>query len=337
MRTSPTPGNTAGVLTRDTSPPMTERDLTVGRLSVAPTMLRELTADVAAEQAAKPPAAGEWSIVEVVRHVVEGDRDTFLPRLRRMLAEHRPAFETAGSAPGDASDLATLVAAFASAREQVARILAGLDGAGWRREGVSPSRGALTVEAYARSMDAHDTEHLRQIQDGRARLGLRPKRCEARAPLAPADLGAALAAAAGRLRAVGAGLGEAQHRHRPAPGEWCLNEVMAHLLHVETELFLPRLRRIADEEIPRFPAFSPGPWAGERDHSLDAFDASLAAFERARAETLTFLRALPDAVRERLGVSGFFGPLTLRQYATHVADHDVEHLAQMARCRAAAP
>jgi uncharacterized damage-inducible protein DinB len=314
---------------------MTERALIVARLAAAAGLLRELTSDVTAEQAARSPAAGEWSIVEVVRHLVEGDRDTFLPRLRRMLAETRPAFDKTAGAAGDASDLATLVAAFASARAQVAKILESLDAAGWRREGVSPSRGTLTVEAYARSTDEHDTEHLRQIQDVRARLGLRPKRCEARAPLAPADLTTALTAGAGRLRAVGAGLGEAQRRRRPAPGEWCLNEILAHLLHVETELFLPRLRRMLAEDHPRLPAFSPEPWARERDHSLEAFDESLAAFERARAETIAFLRALPDAARERLGVSGFFGPLTLQQYATHIADHDIEHLAQMARARGA--
>jgi DinB superfamily len=315
---------------------MTEQALMLSRLSTAPGMLRELTADATGEQAAKPPAPGEWSIVDVVRHLVEGDRDTFLPRLRRVVAETRPVFAKTSPPAGDRSDLATLVAAFASAREQVMKILIGLDAAGWRREGVSPSRGALTVEAYARSMDEHDTEHLRQIQDVRARLGLRPKRCEARAALPPVDLVAALAAAAGRLRAVAAGLDEGRRRFRPAPEAWCLNEVMAHLLHVETELFLPRLGRIVDEDRPTFPAFSPEPWARERDHSLDAFDASLAGFERARAETLAFLRALPPEAGDRLGVSGFFGPLSLRQYATHVADHDIEHLAQMAACRASA-
>jgi hypothetical protein len=314
---------------------MTGRALIQARLAAAGAMLHELTSDVTSEQAARPPASGEWSIIDVARHLVEGDRDKFLPRLRRMVAEPRPVFDRTGGLAGDASDLATLVAAFGSARAQVTKILDGLDAAGWLREGVSPSRGPLTVEAYARSTDKHDTEHLRQIQDVRARLGLRPKRCEARAPLPPADLVAALAASAGRLRAVGAGLGEAQRRHRPAPGEWCLNEVMAHLLHVETELFQPRLRRILDEDEPRFPAFSPEPWARERDHSADPFDESLEAFEWARATTLTFLRGLPDGARERLGVSGFFGPLTLAEYATHIADHDIEHLAQMARARAA--
>lgn len=110
---------------------------------------------------------------------------------------------------------------------------------------------------------------------------------------------------------------------------------MAHLLHVEAELFLPRLRRIAAEDLPRFTPFSPEAWSRERDHGLEPFDASLAAFEQARTATIAFVRALPGGAGERLGVSGFFGPMTLAQYATHAADHDVEHLAQMARCRAA--
>jgi hypothetical protein len=313
---------------------MTERELIVLRLSAAAGMLRELTNDVTLEQAARSPAPGAWSISEIVRHLVEGDRDTFLPRLRRMLAETRPAFEKSRPAEGDASDLATRVAAYASARTQVVKILTGLDEAGWRREGVSPSRGPLTVEAYARSTDAHDAEHFRQIHDVRTWLGLRPKRCEARTPLGVDDLATALAAAPGRLRTAAAGVDDEGRRRRPAPGEWCLNEVMAHLLHVETELFLPRLRRIATEEHPRFPAFRPEPWARERDHSLDGFDASLAAFERARAETVTFLRTLPPGADHRLGVSGVFGPLSILDYATHIADHDVEHLAQMAELRA---
>jgi uncharacterized damage-inducible protein DinB len=315
---------------------MTERKLSLARLSATPAMLRELTSDVSSEQAARPPAAGEWSIADVVRHLVEGDRDKFLPRLRRMLAETRPVFDAATAADGDASDLSTLVDAFASARQQVARLLGGLEPAGWLREGVSPSRGPLTVERYATSTDRHDTEHLRQIQDVRARLGLRPKRCEARAPLPLPDLAASLAAAPGRLRAVAAGLDEGQRRRRPAPGEWGLNDVMAHLRHVETELFLPRLRRIASEDHPAFAAFSPEPWARERDRSLEPFDASLAAFEAARADTIAYLRALPAEAGERLGISGFFGPVSLLQYATHVADHDIEHLAQLARARATA-
>ena len=70
---------------------------------------------------------------------------------------------------------------------------------------------------------------------------------------------------------------------------------------------------------------------------MDSFAGSLAAFARARAETLVFLRALPAAAGERPGVSGFFGPISLRQYATHIADHDIEHLRQIRPARARPP
>ncbi len=228
------------------------------------------------------------------------------------------------------------MAAFASARQQVVKTLRGLDEADWRREGVSPSRGALSVEAYAATMDAHDTEHLGQIQDVRAALGLRPRRCEARAPMAVADIVRAIEAAPARFAEVVAGLGEAQRRHRPAPGAWCVNEAMGHLLHVESEAFLPRLRRMLAEEHPAFESFSPEPWARERDHSVDPFEASRAAFATVRGETVALLRALPPGAAERVGLSAFFGPVTVAQYATHIADHDLEHLAQMRDCRRAA-
>jgi hypothetical protein len=139
------------------------RDLLVQRLDSTPDRLLRLCADLAPEDAAQRPAAGEWSVTEVVRHLVEGDRETFLPRLRRMLAEVRPVFEARERTPGDRSDLPTLLRAFESARREAVRILRELDPEGWMREGVSPSRGPLTVEAYALAMADHDDEHLAQI------------------------------------------------------------------------------------------------------------------------------------------------------------------------------
>jgi hypothetical protein len=110
---------------------MTERALMLARLAATTGLLREMTADVAGDTAGRAPAAGEWPIAEVVRHLVEGDRETFLPRLRRMLAESRPVFDARRAGAGDTTDLPTLVAAFASAREQVVKTLRGLDDAGW--------------------------------------------------------------------------------------------------------------------------------------------------------------------------------------------------------------
>jgi hypothetical protein len=297
-------------------------------------MLRDMTRDCTPVQATTPPKPGEWAIVDVVRHLVEGDRDTFLPRLRRMLAEPRPIFAARRPLENDASDVATLLDVFERARADVVRILDGLDGAAWTREGVSPSRGPLTVEAYAGSMADHDTEHLQQIQDVRATLGLLPKRCEARAALALPELIGALATAPRAIAAVAEGLDPDALRWRPEAGEWCVTEVMAHLLDLEDTLFLPRLRRIAAEDRPTFEAFDVDAWARGRDHRARDFAADLAAFARARAATIRFLEGLPRGATERLGLSGHFGPVSLAQYATHAADHDLEHLGQMRDVRA---
>lgn len=306
-------------------------------LGATPALLRALTADVPPGEAWTPPKPGEWSIAEVVRHLVEGEGDTFLPRLTRMRAETRPLFESRRRAGGDGADLGTLLDAFEAARRRSTAILASLDAHGWRREGVSPSRGVLTVAEYARSMAEHDTEHLRQIHDVREVLGLPPKHCEAHVALPLAEIIARLAPTPARLGAVAAGLAATALRRRPAEDEWSMKEVMAHLFKVERDVFLPRLRRMASEERPVFERFDPDAWAAERDHREGSFAADLEAFAAARRETLAFLEALPLAAAARLGISAVFGPVRLDRYATHVVDHDVEHLAQMARCRAALP
>jgi hypothetical protein len=314
-----------------------DRALTRASLRVTPQMLRDMTRDCTAAHATTPPKPGEWAIVDVVRHLVEGDRDTFLPRLRRMLRESRPVFAVRRPLEHDGSDLATLLDVFERARADVVRVLDGIDDAAWSREGVSPSRGPLSVEAYAASTVAHDTEHLRQIQDVRATLGLLPKRCEARLALAVPELATELAKTPSAIAAVARGLGVDALRWRPRDGEWCLTEVLAHLLDLERTLFLPRLRRIALEERPAFKTFDLDAWGRERDHRVRDFATDLDAFAQARAETIGFLRALPRGAGDRLGLSGHYGPVTLAQYATHAVDHDLEHLVQMRDLRAAGP
>jgi hypothetical protein len=90
--------------------PAAERRMIVASLRVTPRMLREMTRDCTAARASTPPKPGEWAMVDVVRHLVEGDRDTLLPRLRRMLAEPRPVFAVRRPQDHDQSDLATLLA-----------------------------------------------------------------------------------------------------------------------------------------------------------------------------------------------------------------------------------
>lgn len=305
-------------------------------MRATPRMLREMSRDCTAEQAWTPPQAGEWSIAEVVRHLVHGERDTFLPRLRRMLDETRPRFDKTRPAPDTSADLHALLLAFETARAQAIVLLEDLDDTGWQREGVSPSLGALSVESYASTMAQHDTEHLQQIQDVRQALGLLPKRCEARRALPMAEIITALDSAVARFEQVAEGLGVEHVRRRPREGEWCIKEVMAHLVNTEAEVFLPRLQQMVTEDRPAFRSFSAEARARSGDHREGRFTDDLAAFASARRQTIAFLEGLPPAAATRTGLSAFFGPVTVAQFATHIVDHDLEHLAQMTDCRVVA-
>ncbi len=313
-----------------------DQALIVASLAATPRLLRNLTGDCSREQAWASPKRGEWSIGLVVRHLVEGEFDAFLPRLKRMLAEERPIFDKRGETCVYGQDLAALVAQFEALRGEAVKILGSLDVPAWQRQGVSPSRGAVSIAEYAQSMADHDIEHLRQIHDVRQTLGLNPKRCEARLALPLAEVAAAIETGPARVKALAEGLTAEQLRHRPRAGEWSMKEVMAHLLKVERDVFLPRLKRLASENRPVFESFDPDAWARERDHREGDFMDEWRRFAAARQETVALLGAAPPEAAERIGISGFFGPVTFAQYATHVADHDIEHLAQLSQCRAAA-
>lgn len=315
-----------------------DRELVVASLAATPGLLRLLTDDLSADLAVRPPKPGEWSVAEVMIHLVEGDRDTFLPRVRRMLAEERPMFQSRNPPPPRASllrsDVKSLLGAFESVRAEAVKILWGLRPDQWAREGVSPSRGALSVEAYAATMAGHDTEHLQQIHQVRSALGLRPKRTEARVALPLAEVAAAIRPLPNKIEALSRGLSAEQLRQRPREGEWSMKEVMAHFLKVERDVFLLRLQRIVNEDRPRFESFDPEVWAAERDHRQGDFVDDWRRFAEARRETVALLTSQPPAAADRIGLSGFFGPVTLAQYATHIVDHDLEHLAQLQACRA---
>ena len=309
----------------------------IARLAATPLRLRGLTDDLGADEVTRPPKPGEWSAAEVVLHLVEGDRDRFVPRLRRMLSEDTPVFDAARPArAADLTlDLTVLRDVFAQARGQAVAILEKLAPDDWQRRGVSPSRGRLTVERYAATMAGHDLEHLGQLNQVRRAFGRRPLRCEAGDPMPLAEIVATVAATPDDIARVVAGLPSEAVRWRPRPGEWSMKEVTAHLLKVERDLFLLRLRRMRDEEWPSFEPFDPEAWAAERDWRQGDVGSDLAEFRAVRDETRRLLAALRPGDLDRMGVSAAFGAVTLHEYATHVAEHDGEHLAQLESLRRA--
>lgn len=132
------------------------------------------------------------------------------------------------------------------------------------------------------------------------------------------------------LRRLVRGLGEPILRTRPAPGEWAIIEVVAHLADTE-ERALARTRRMLDEERPALPAYDPAALAEERGYLSMDLAAELDRFEALRREQAALLEALDEAAIQRTGEHAEHGTITVQQLAAHTAGEDADHFAQIAR------
>ena len=108
-----------------------------------------------------------------------------------------------------------------------------------------------------------------------------------------------------------------------AQGEWTTEQVVRHLIAVETHVHQARLRDLATIAEPRWTWTEPGPWSGEPEFDLDEV---LRRFADLRAETLIMVGALDDAGRARSGHHATFGALDVAGVLRNAVDHDEEHL-----------
>jgi hypothetical protein len=132
------------------------------------------------------------------------------------------------------------------------------------------------------------------------------------------------------VRALVAGVDDAQLRRRPAPGEWAIIEVVGHLADTEQRA-LGRVRRMLAEDNPVLEPFDQAALAEER-HYLDLdLQEELDRLEQLRGQHLAVLEALDGTGWQRTGQHGEHGELTVELYETHVAAEEVDHLAQIAR------
>ena len=107
------------------------------------------------------------------------------------------------------------------------------------------------------------------------------------------------------------------------PGEWSPTEVVRHLIAVEDEVHLYRLRQIAVEDDPHWLWTEPGLAAGFDGAGLAEV---LDAFAASRAATVQLVRALDDDGWSRHGTHSTYGRLDVEGLLRLASDHDAEHL-----------
>jgi len=116
-------------------------------------------------------------------------------------------------------------------------------------------------------------------------------------------------------------------KQSPAPGEWCLTEIMCHLRDVEREVTLPRLQKILAEDDPFLPGQVTDVWAKERRYADQDGQEALKDFLQARRQSLSLLEAL-QAEWSRTARHAIFGPTSLQELTGFTAGHDRAHIQQ---------
>jgi hypothetical protein len=147
----------------------------------------------------------------------------------------------------------------------------------------------------------------------------------------PRDLIDSLSSAPDALEGLLAGVDDDLGRRARGGDEgWNVVQVLCHLRDAE-ERAVVRLRAMRDEDEPFLEAYDQDAWAVERDYAGDDLRRAAGAFARHRAEHVAALRALPTGAWERVGSHEEVGRMTILNHAIHIATHDLQHLAQVAR------
>ncbi len=114
----------------------------------------------------RPPAEGEWSCSELIIHMAGMERHYVerLERMTRLIAPAIAAFD--GDSIDCEGDLSMYEAMddFSELRRQTVYLLYALDDHDWRRTGVHPYLGPMTILQVAREMNEHDLAHLWQLR-----------------------------------------------------------------------------------------------------------------------------------------------------------------------------
>lgn len=113
---------------------------------------------------------GEWTIREILAHLVDDEMYVMRTRLERIIKEENPHLaphdEQAWYARRNTrrNQLSELLADFATQRAASLGIITMLRESDWERTGYQPEYGTFTAEAWLNNWAAHDTTHLEQIE-----------------------------------------------------------------------------------------------------------------------------------------------------------------------------
>jgi hypothetical protein len=116
---------------------------------------------------------------------------------------------------------------------------------------------------------------------------------------------------------------DAQATAHPAPGEWSIKQVVAHLSDAERLLSF-RALWFARGERSALPGFEPNPWVANTDADARAMSDLLTEFDHMRAASIALFANLDAAAWQRRGIASD-NVVSVRALAWIIAGHELHH------------
>jgi hypothetical protein len=148
-------------------------------------------------------------------------------------------------------------------------------------------------------------------------------------PLTPAEVAWLLPATVAQLRAELAAAPERVLAWHPAPGEWCVKEVVGHLIEAEQRGFAGRIHVILGADSPALERWDPEAVAVARRDCAKPAGRLLDELAALRAESAGLVGRLHDADLDRAGRHPAVGPLRVRDLLQEWVHHDRNHVRQV--------
>jgi hypothetical protein len=134
-------------------------------LATTPARWLSLTESLPRDLLTRPPADGQWSAVECLRHLLDVERSVFPTRVRAFLAgQDFPGFDPDTQPPVDLTRPAEMAREFATLREQSLALLAQLTPADLARSSRHGELGPVTLGDMVHEWAAHDLNHTVQAE-----------------------------------------------------------------------------------------------------------------------------------------------------------------------------
>ena len=148
------------------------------------------------------------------------------------------------------------------------------------------------------------------------------------AVLMPAEVAALLSATITALRAELVALPERVLTWHPGPDEWCVKEVLGHLIEAEHRGFAGRIRIILGADTPALEEWDPPAVARARGDCARPATALLDELASLRVESASLVGRLMAADLERAGRHPAVGLLRVRDLLQEWVHHDRNHVRQ---------